>query len=364
MSADIGAHTELSYMSKFNDLIILTLTSTLVSWLICRQLKRISPLPLLLSISFGLSAVYFRDYSKYDVLDRMMYHTIVIQSTLLFFLYALVPLLVTKNIKSWVECVFGVICLADSATVIGQWWQGYPMFDRGGIFNNASMNGCIIGILYPFLIPASRFLKTKLKYLLFVIPIAAVLLTGSSGPLITLGVVFLFFLIRTFWINPYMLGLILVLMLGAFISLRWSLPSQHTFLGDNGRVELWNQAINWWSESPGNLYIGSGNGATGMLLPYLQFTKNPQTMGFFIYLHNDWLQSFMELGLLGIIGIFWIAYDCMCEAFKKPVYGASFFAFAVTAFFNWPVHSAMSAFAGMFVVVSLLRGHEKNRREP
>ena len=118
----------------------------------------------------------------------------------------------------------------------------------------------------------------------------------------------------------------------------------------NGRMAIWELALRFM-EAKDSWIFGSGFGSWAYLGPKLQMDSG-QTTNFFVHLHNDFLQLFFEVGLVGL-SLWAIAF---AHAFRKSLGREDWvsifliIAFLVSCVGNFPTRLpfTMVCLAGLF----------------
>lgn len=273
---------------------------------------------------------------------------------------------------------FRIVCFTDSVFVIIQWFMGHSYIDRGAFFGNPSVNATIIGLFWP-LVWARKYRKLWTFAIVVILPIIAILLSRSNMGLATLltGMVTLFLMNKDKAKDSVICFVVLVCsMLGGAY---WTMGSK---LGDNnGRMRVWKAVMHWFwihteplakqvselSIEPGHAghwwamhispWFGVGAGSYFTLGQMVQKIDLHDERDFLLWMHSDWLQAFFELGYIGVTLI--ILMGCIA-LFKAAQSGqnwlvAAILAYAVAMTGNFPMHSPISGFFGVFLMVFALQ---------
>lgn len=231
--------------------------------------------------------------------------------------------------------------------------------NNGRMFGNPSMEASLLACLMPFVI---GFLKDRLKWKhwllrfcilgVWLITLLAIYRTKASVPWGVLGVVSAALLIaesktkRTLLVSGITIATLAISMI---------LVGLHAlgkdFWDQNGRLEIWQMAWNW-SKSHGQLLLGTGFSTTQVLVPVEQMITGHFNNAYFMWLHNDWLQLFLEGGIVGFV-FFTLAFSRLVYVtWKKPVLFASFMGFVTMGLFNYPLRMPIHCFC-LFLVCAL-----------
>ncbi len=99
-------------------------------------------------------------------------------------------------------------------------------------------------------------------------------------------------------------------------------------LSDSGRFKIWSIYINEWHNNA-NMIIGSGIGTFRNIAPKIETSA-----GTLIYAHNDFLELYLETGLIGVFCISLLAMQFfkVCYKSKNLHYAAMMFVFAFNYF--------------------------------
>ena len=226
----------------------------------------------------------------------------------------------------------------------------WTAFQRGGLMGNASMNGCLIVALAPFMMVTA---PSGLFY-----PSAAVIL-------LAFGMIHKFFpavcLLAVMWniwrikrerhawtALPFLIG-------GALGVIHWE--------GGSGRWGIWTEALqSVWHQ--GEIWRGLGLGNTARMLVNLQqllsngdINHNGQIFQIprFFFMHSDIIQVVYEMGLIG--AVCWIiAWVSVWPRVKDTIIlSSSFCAWTAYLTFNYPVHMPISALCLAMTVTYAIR---------
>ncbi len=107
----------------------------------------------------------------------------------------------------------------------------------------------------------------------------------------------------------------------------------------NGRLEAWGIAWHGFLAHP---WLGHGAGSAQLLVPMAQAKTSP---GFFIAVHNDWLQLAYEHGAVGLLLALSLYGLVLSRAPKRLL--PSLVAYGVVMLANFPLHSCPHVVLGL-----------------
>ena len=149
-------------------------------------------------------------------------------------------------------------------------------------------------------------------------------------------------------------------MLGALVAVIIALGSAwairgHSFFHTSGRFNMWTLAWNFWDAQRLPM-SGLGLGATPSFTPGAQKIAG-MGLELFPFLHNDFLQTLIEQGWIGLTCWLVMFAFVLVRSRKTPWLMASVVGWSVTAIGNYPAHLAMPALTGAFLVAQAF--HQK-----
>lgn len=223
----------------------------------------------------------------------------------------------------------------------------------GGLVGNPSMNACFLVVLLPL---ALKTLDPIPRGVACLAVLLAVLISKASIPLGLLAAMACLFAIfaaskRTILIAASFTPLVLALgahMLGK------------EFLNSGDRVFMWSFFLSKWN-IPANWIAGTGWGTFGVFSINLQHAFHVRENGWWIWLHNDWLQTMFETGLTGALllvatylrALYLLAREQLRhEAVALGLYGLMMAG-------NYPTHLAPTALFGCWIGVLALTANRK-----
>src|SRR3989344_1889622 len=239
---------------------------------------------------------------------------------ILFFL-VLQNIIKTESDKKIILWSLGISTLAISLLAIFQKFTGFGIYEPSwtgaanrrvtSIFSSPNAVGLFLGpiivIYFGWLVDEIKNLKTVFLKLLIITPAAlAILFTVSQGTWLGLmaGIIFFSF----FAINKKMTAAVII----ALIILTLILPVSRQLLlplitfqdqaGQN-RLELLKISEQYLLTSPKNFIFGAGIAGFAQIQ---NLARDPLKMEALLYPHNIFLNFWLEIGLLGLIGFIWL----------------------------------------------------------
>lgn len=254
-----------------------------------------------------------------------------------------------------------VSTLCGSVLVPDRWVIFNPIhtipYERGGVSGNASMNACLMGCLAPFvtLLPNNRLVVWILTLIAL-----AIATTKSSVGMLVLVATFMAYQLSKRGL-PSRNKLILFSCVSASMLIAIGVASGMDVFTGNGRYRIWGLLTDWaWNND--KVLWGSGLGTVRVLLPLIQATKNAIGGEFFMWAHNDFLQTGIELGVIGSLALLVAWFATALMAYSRPVLFASLIGWSVCGFFNYPLRLPLHAACITLLVWMIVskRGGELN----
>lgn len=257
----------------------------------------------------------------------------------------LIPLIFEINKESVINIIL-LACAGNSLVALAQLFGFHPFWPLGGSWViNPEMgflgHPTMFGPLIVCGVACALYngLAGNKKWLLLAAFFAVqTCLTASVMSVVSLGAVLITYLY--FMSNKKWAFLLLFLSILSCVALELFVPRAMT---DTGRMFWWKQAIGLIKESP---LFGYGIGTWAAYAPLIA-KKTGETSPVFSQMHNDYLQLFFELGLIGIGLLGWAFYEVIQNAVKAIKLDASdirFFAIfvglGINSFGNFPIRIA------------------------
>lgn len=272
------------------------------------------------------------DYTGWAVGDQAALKSSSLYASLAFVLL----LLACVRLKDYTEHlrkVLGVVCLLASLWTVMQ--MGSIPFKRVGFAGNASMNGCLIAVTFPFVWSS---LKERWR-ILALAAFVAILATGTSVPIGALCVVLL-----TLFLTSRRRVLIALSVCLTIPVIAYAIQGPE-FFSPSGRFSMWRVFMEWWWYATDHLF-GAGAGVSTVLLPSIQNARG-MNGNFFMWFHSDPLQVLFEQGAIGAVTLFVAFVGVVWKSRRDRALLASVLGFAAASVFNYPTHLAPHALVGI-----------------
>ena len=237
-------------------------------------------------------------------------------------------------------------------------------YERGTLSGNASMHGCLLAGLLPYLFYCVRSIRLRVVFCAFVV--GAIALLQAVVPIVVLAATLVAYLIshrriRLKWITlTGAIGLLACMIIPLFYNL--------DLLGvpDSGRFKVWFNVMRWW-KSESSVWLGAGLGSGRSLFPYIQSVTQTTVTEFFLWLHSDWLQSLFELGLIGMSFALVAYFYVVLRAYGRPHLFATLISLSTTALFNYPLrlplHVAVLVLTVWLILQARSEDHPRQRNQ-
>jgi len=204
-----------------------------------------------------------------------------------------------------------------------------------GTLGNQNILGAYLAIALPTLFR---------KNWLFFIPllVAGIILSKSDGPVVTAIVAIMAFLLFKY-AKKFTGGAVTITFVVCIIS-SFVLPSVLTGVDTSQRFEIWNRIIGVFDIN--TFIFGEGLGFFPINAAYWgNFSAMLQKV---VQAHNEYLETFLELGAIGMGLIFIIIKKHV--NFREPILFSVFMGAMVNSFFNFPLHISPIA---IIILISL-----------
>lgn len=341
--------------------VMLIMCTVWIGWKFSRIHWTVTPAVTLTLIS-GLITFAWRDnmYAGQSTDSLVALGKYAAYGTFSFLLLALFAL--TLKARDLVKLSHGLAftCMSTSVAVV-HWglFTWLPIETQRALIGNPSMTGGLIAITYPFLAlqPRQRLFPWSVvafikKFAYVVYPLIAIVELKSSIPLGVLSVVLLTFAALNFNKGILIKGCALAVLP---IAIGIYTQGASELFSDSGRFWVWRLGFaHFWNSGVWVKLFGFGLGTTQTLLTQWQLPlQNPlfTRWDWFWWYHNDWLQTFLELGLVGMSAYILLFCGVLYSATKKaPWVMSAILGWASLAFFNYPVRLPLHALIGVLLV--------------
>lgn len=238
------------------------------------------------------------------------------------------------------------------------------IFQRG-FLDVAGMNACLIACTMPFIYaPLQRVvsyigetlgeddLANVAIALAYGLPLFAIYSSQSANPIVILSAMLLaigYITGSSFSTHKWMRYALPILITLVFVTVSYFLTD--SLFDSSGRFAAYPKFLAPVMEK--NLWLyGFGLGSFKNLAVELQATRhiipNPDT--FWLWLHSDWLQTFFELGAVGLTTFIALFVWCVYQARNNSSLLLSTIGYGAWAMFNYPIHNFLSAALGVYLV--------------
>lgn len=259
-----------------------------------------------------------------------------------------------SNAILFIAKIFALSIFIESCFTIISFFEN-EIINFTGISMNRNISAFSIALKIPLIIYLRQEINNlqlkKIIFLLEILSITAIIILQSRGALLSVILMYLFLFIKTSWRRKVIIPLIFSLV-GSYVYIKnfSSLYSQKVInpfalVGDqsfNQRLNYYDTAIQLFQEKP---FFGHGIGAWKIKsLEFLDFGESSLIAPY--YVHNDFLQFLVELGLIGFllyISIFVFLFFLIHKKFQKgetviPIIQVSLLIFLLDSNLNFPIH--------------------------
>lgn len=217
-----------------------------------------------------------------------------------------------------------------------------------GILYEGSMSGCFAVALLPCFFTGDE-PKTPWEHVKFGLSLglaaAPALLTRQSLPL---GCLLAFFAICALRLLSWKRATLFIGASAALLAGFGLLASRDAFFSSSGRFTMWPIFMQWWAANV-DPWLGSGSGSFAVIGPRLSRLA-PVDMGYYVFIHSDWLQVLFEQGLVGL-GILLSLYAWLLErSWRRFPCFLALALYGIFALANMPLHYPLSALYGAFLL--------------
>lgn len=224
-------------------------------------------------------------------------------------------------------------------------------------YDNPSLAGTVIAVAYPLMMREvyDKKLAWWLEWVVTGLSLAAVLAMGASTPMLAIYGMSLVVAVRNLlagrreilWVVAFLIVLAGVACLVQPWSV-WAHPSERFIIWGWGRDMMRGQP---WQVQ----LFGLGLGSTHWILPLWQ-NKIGYRGAMYLTFHGDYVQFWVEQGLLGLMSALIVVGATIRRAWDTPWLLGATTAYAFSMLTNFTTHYALEAFMG-FVLVRLAFSH-------
>jgi O-antigen ligase len=264
---------------------------------------------------------------------------------------------ITESENLHLKVVFSFMAVFDAVwiilrSILFDKTQAYAMLSNSAI--DASFLCCFLPLFYhyasrPYLKKPSRIFSASLVLIL----ISAIVLTRSSTGYAGIGIATASYLVFRYRTK----GLLWALGLGPLVTLASYLILDKELLNPNGRFSIWKMSYDFIL-SDTNKWIGSGLGTFWFWGPQIQIHNQmilqptfQGKMDLFTWMHNDWLQVFFELGIVGALSVAILYFYLLRESWKsKSVYFCVIVTYGFIAITQMPLRLFVFQLLGVVLI--------------
>ena len=135
------------------------------------------------------------------------------------------------------------------------------------------------------------------------------------------------------------------------------------FLGHGGRIELWQAAYNYFIENV-NIFWGAGLGTFELFGPHIQIQNDLPRPGYFIWMHNDWLQILFECGAIGLLSTLSLYCMTIVRSIHRPYLACSVIGYGLAMLTQMPLHLFPTFFlGGLFMALVYKKSDEETIKD-
>lgn len=269
----------------------------------------------------------------------------------------------SKVNEIWARRTFVIAALAMSLMVLVQAALGHDVAHRAEWFGNPSMVGCFIACVIPFMIqkPVDVF-DSLFMLVMTAISVIAMAYLDASVPWLVLIAECLAFMVsagRRHLLTPQAITFGFTVLLALLVGYKFVAGTE--FASDTGRFAAWRFAIQHWMDAPITVKLfGFGLGSMQAIFPQWQAKGGFSPNNYFLWLHNDWLQTLVELGIAGLIGLLIAFLRALAGSWLRGNdsdhrWVSSLAGVAVFGFLNYPLRMPIPAMFVGFLLFAALR---------
>lgn len=222
----------------------------------------------------------------------------------------------------------------------------FLMITKRGIIEANTFDATIIACLIPICL--SRFSKWyilvfKMVALILIIAAAIVIKSRTAGLVIgTIGLIYFFYYFKNMYLK------ILVALSTIFCAI-----SYYPKLHEDPRIEMWQNMLTWWYQRT-NIWIGTGPGGLEWIGLFIEPPKVFAQYRF-VLMHNDWLQTMFETGIIGLILLVILYFYVAWKLRKRIDKLSAWFGIGAGMCFYYPMHATVIQIYGLLLMSSCLK---------
>lgn len=238
-------------------------------------------------------------------------------------------------------CSLNVGLVYFSFFISGHWCR--VVNSCGGSLSNPSMNSSLIVVTLPFVIARAA---GRVRYAALALSVGAVFLSKGSIGIGMLAVLGGLYAVRLgYW--KLILAAPVPIVAGAILFGRELFDS-------SGRVHMWKFFISNLLNNPVNYAFGTGYGTFGSFSSYLQRIHKVAGNQWWMWLHNDWLEIFFILGVVGLVLSIAVYFSALMRFYCRGEghEAISLVLLGLMMGVNYPLHHPISAAFAAWIVIS------------
>jgi len=280
-----------------------------------------------------------------------------------------------KNAILFIAKIFAFSIFVESCFTIISFFEN-EIINFTGISMNRNISAFSIALKIPLIIYLRQEINNlqtkKLIFLLEILSITTIIILQSRGALLSIILMYLFLLVKTSWRRKIIIPLIFTIV-GSYVYIKnfASLYNQKVInplalVGDQSftqRLNYYDTALQLFQEKP---FFGHGIGTWKIKsLELLDFGESSLIAPY--YVHNDFLQFLVELGLIGLllyISIFFFLFFLIHKKFQKretiiPIIQVSLLIFLLDSNINFPIHRSQELIPFLLICSVILSRQPK-----
>ncbi len=221
--------------------------------------------------------------------------------------------------------------------------------EAGGFINQPVFAATLMAMLLPFAIRVKSWGK-------IVLCIIAILCTGNRGALLAGILAILFINRKTFTLSVILIWLLCISIIG-IIAMTFIAPKLVSFIPATGRLEVWHNVLSSFVHNPfpgihkGYILTGLGLGSFSVIFPFYNHSG-------FMQAHLEILEVAWCMGIVGCIGMYFIAKDIIAVRGDKYI-GAALLAIFICSLFNPVWHIPQLQFISVLLLALYFKGDNR-----
>lgn len=253
-------------------------------------------------------------------------------------------------LRRW-QSAIAILGPVTSFLVLGAYFAGKLSTSQSHFLDNPSLVGTTIAVAYPlFMHELYMWRKERWSIPAGVGMFAAMVVLGTSTQL------FAFFGAQLVVLGANVLRgrgkdfLPTAVVLGVFALAMGFYQDWGTWLNTSERPMLWGWGVDMMRAQPLQVQLtGTGLGTAHLFLPLWQAKLGISSPMYFTF-HNDWLQFWVEQGMLGLVAALAVLVSTVRRVWSTPWLLGATTAYALSMVTNFTTHWPLQAFMGFILV--------------